>query len=320
MEIVLLQTKVEEQELLRLSREFPQIFFLQTTDLLYKSLSPDDWAKVEVLFGNKLKKEELEQATELRWIHCPYPTLNLLCLKEIHEHGNVMITLGEEENYFQVAEYVIAGILAFTKHLFHWERVNLEPNLVWDSKWRDSMETLRGKRLIQVGLGKVGDEIARRAQEMGMEVWGVDDKKSFHPNCKKVVTFHELQAALSKGDVVSVAMPRNDQRYHLIGAKELQAIPEGAIFTFVGMKTVLDEHQLEKTREKFRGVLLDFYYQMPLSPASKLWGMPNVLVTPQVAPRPQDVSAEAMKTFRFNLRQFLHGNFIDMKNVFRYHG
>jgi phosphoglycerate dehydrogenase-like enzyme len=317
MNIVLLQSKIPERDLLQLSEEFPQILFIQTSDILYKSLSAEEWAKVEILYGYKLSASEFEMASQLKWIHSPLSYLNLLCTKELKEHGNVMITVAEEENVYQVAEYVISGILAFTKNLFHWHDTNKNPDLVWDSKWRDNMTTLKGKRLIQVGLGEVGTEIARRAKLLDLDVWGISYRKTFHPWCSKVFTFKEMKDILPYGDVVSVSMPRHDQRVGLFGEEEFDAMKEDSILTLVGMKTVFDEKGLTKVASngKFRGIFIDSYYQVPVSSSSKWWNLPNILITPKVSPRPKGSSSMSFHNFRYNLRQFLHGNFVDMKNV-----
>ncbi|MCE5316094.1 MAG: hypothetical protein LLG04_01850 [Parachlamydia sp.] len=66
---------------------------------------------------------------------------------------------------------------------------------------------------------------------------------------------------------------------------------------------------------RVRGILLDASYQTPISAASPLWKIPNIIITPEVAPRPKLTERQAFRTFLYNLRQYLHGNFRDMRNL-----
>lgn len=321
MNIVLLQSKVSEKELAKLFREFPQILFLQLTDSAFKTLSQEDWARIEVLYGNKLTPEQLAQAHQLKWIHCPTQNLNPLCLQALEEQGNILLTIAEEENAAQAAEFILSAVLAFTKNLFHWHEAKNVPDMVWDSKWRDSMATLAGKRMVQVGLGTVGIEIARVFNLMGVEVWGVSEKETFHPFCKKVFTFKNLAKALETGDIISIALPRSSQRSGLIRREELKMMKDGAILSILGFKSTIDEKALAAAaaKGKFRGIVLDAYYQIPISSSSVLWDLPNILITPEVGPRPKGEGAESIRAFRYNMRQYLHGNFADMRNLVTAH-
>jgi len=317
MNIVLLQAKLSEEEIDQLLREFPQYLFLAFRETSYKNLGKEDWARVEVLYGNRLTAEELEMALQLRWIHSPVPNLNPLCLHEIDERGKIIITSMKEENATQIAEFVIGGVLAYAKNLFHWEDADRNPTSLWDSKWRESMWSLEGRTFLQIGLGVVGTEIARRAKDLGMHVWGVHEQKTFHPFCQKIFSMQELHSVLPAADVVSVALPRGKQKLNFIKRSELELMRDEAILSIVGMKNIVDEDALAtlSKKGKFRGVLLDAYYQMPIAQSSKLWEAPNIIITPEVAPRPKTEKGESMRVFRYNLRQYLHSNFTDMRNV-----
>lgn len=317
MHIVLLQSRLSDEEVTELIDEFPQYLFLAPSELSFQQLGEEEWERVEIIYGNRLSKENLQFAHQLRWIHSPVPNLNPLCLDQLEKKGSVIVTVTREENAYQIGEYVMCGMLAFAKNLFHWLEADRSPSLLWDSKWRESMWTLKDKIFVQIGLGKVGTEIARRARQFEMKVWGVQEKKSFHSECHRVFSMDELHDVLPCGDVVCAALPRPQQKGILFGKQEIKLMKEDSIFIMIGSKSLIDEQSLadEKDTDKFRGILLDAFYQMPIAPSSKLWKLPNTVITPEVAPRPKSAEKEAYRHFRYNLRQYVHGNFSDMRNA-----
>jgi len=317
MNIILLQGQLTLQEIDQLLKEFPQYLFLSLSEAAYKNLSPDHWSRLEVLYGFRLAKEELAIADQLRWIHCPGPYLNRLCMDEIEKQGTILVSHTIDENIPQMGEFAIAAMLAFAKNLFAWKETNQFPALVWDSKWRDSMWTLKNKILLQIGLGKVGTEITRRARELEMRVWGIDQHYSFHPHCHKIFQLSDLRSVLPLADVVSLCLPRGREYHHWFQLEELELMKEDSILLSIGSSTVFDENALVQVAKtgKFRGILLDAFYQMPIPATSPLWKIPNVIITPDVAQRPKSTQRQAFRLFLYNLRQYVHGNFKDMRNL-----
>ncbi|MGA8165125.1 MAG: NAD(P)-dependent oxidoreductase [Waddliaceae bacterium] len=317
MNIVLLQTRLSEEEIQVLIDDFPQYLFLSPSDATYKNLGKKEWGSIEVLYGSHFSQNELSMAHSLRWIHCPIPNLSALCLKDIQKQGNIIVTCTPEENIRQIGEYVMGGILAFAKNLFHWLEARKHPVILWDSKWRESMWTLNKRVFLQIGLGRVGVELARQAKQMEMQVWGVQEQRTFHAYCHKVFSFKELHSVLPAADVVSVALPRAKQQEPFLKKDILELMKDDSILVIIGAKALIDEEALIEAAatEKYRGILWDAFYQMPVPPQSKLWNIPNLLITPEVAPRPKSTDKESYRNFRYNLRQYLHGNFTDMRHV-----
>lgn len=316
MRIVLLQNKLSEHGIREMIHEFPSFFFLAPREVHYRQLGDEEWARIEIIYGNHLTEEELAKTRKLRWIHSPVPNLDPLCLNAL-DKKDIIVTTTREENTAQIGEYVIGGILAYAKNLFHWEAADKNPTLLWDSKWRDSMWMLKDRIFLQIGLGKVGTEIARRAKLMEMRVWGIQETRTFHPHCQKVFNFQDLPTILPAVDVVSLALPRAQQKTTLFRKKEFELMKEDAILVIIGSKGLIDEEallEIATTQKKFRGILFDAFYQKPISPSSPLWNIPNILITPEVAPRPKLVEKEAYHTFRYNFRQYAHNNFTDMRN------
>lgn len=315
MNTVIIQTPLIDAEITQLKKEFPQFEFIV---IPRHGVQEKIWQSAEVLFGERFTEEELMIASNLRWIHTPTPFIQRLCLKVIESKGNILISNTPESNVFQIGEYVMAAVLSFAKNLFHWKAADLFPPLLWDCKWRNNMWSLKGKIFLQIGLGKEGLEIAKRAQLAEMKVWGVEKLASFHPYCEKNFAFSDLDHLLPDADIVSLVIPYGEMGSGLkFDEKELNLMKEDSILIILGTTRHINEEALYQLSKggKFRGILIDAYYQTAISPQSKLWTTPNLLLTPGVAPRPKAPDKEAYKLFRHNLRQYIHGNFLDMQNL-----
>lgn len=316
MNIVLLQSKLHLEEIDQLLKEFPQYLFLTVNDASYRTLQKNQWQAVEVIYGNRLNKEDLAQAPALRWIQVPNSQLNRISMEAVHERGSIIVSTTPDDNIEQVGEFVIGGILTFAKNFIHWSEADRFPNLLWDSKWRDEMWTLKGKTLLQVGLGRVGAEIAKRARQLDMVIWGLDEKKNFHPHCDKTFSFADLHSVLPAVDIVSISLPATKEYEKRFGATEFHLMKEDSILSLIGSTSILDaeslvQHELEG---KFRGILIDAPYATPLSQSSPLWDLKTKIITPEASTRPKSKQRHAFRLFLYNFRQFVHGNFKDLKN------
>ncbi|MEX1013480.1 MAG: NAD(P)-dependent oxidoreductase [Waddliaceae bacterium] len=319
MNIVLLQAKLRDDELNSLMEEFPQYLFLTLSEFSIHKLDKRNWERVEVFYGGHLNSEELAMAKNLRWIHTTTPHFARLSMDEIVERGNILVTSTKEENITQVGEFVIGSILMFAKNLHHWKEADVLPDILWDSKWRDSMWSLESKTLLQIGLGKFGTEITKQCKQMGMRTWGVKEKRSFHPHCQKTFSFSELNSVLPNADIVSLAMPRELPPKEILGADAFHLMKEDSILIILGDRKFINEEALANASKegKFRGILIDAPFLIPIPISSPLWGIENMVITPEVSARPKAKDGEAFHVFRHNLRQYVHENFLDMSNLFR---
>lgn len=317
MNIILLQVKLSHREINQLFKEFPHHLYLSLPGTTYKELTREQWALVEIIYGNRLTHDELNLAPELRWLHCPTPHLNQLCYQDILNKETVLVTTTKEENTQQIGEYVMSGVFAFSKNLFEWVKVDQDSRFIWDSKLRDSMKQVQGQTFLQVGLNTQGGEIARQAKLNGMKVIGASERGGFHPHCQKTLLLDEIEKVLPTADVVCLTLPLSRDFEGWFTREDLELMKDDALLILIGASNIINEEDLVAvtTRGKFRGVMIDAFYQIPIPPSSPLWKIPHVIITPEASPRPKSEDKASFQLFRFNLRQYLHGNFAEMKNI-----
>ena len=312
---VILQHPLTVEQIDLLLREFPQYTFFSISYEERHTLPAQDWGQTEVFFGNHLSAQMLQQASQLRWIHLPTDDTNHLCMPEIYRKGNVLVSETVPPHSNEVARFVIAAVMAFGKQLFKWKEVSNHPGLLWESKWRETMWDFSDTVLLQIGLNHVGMAITQQAQQLGLRTWGVQERRSFQPHCSKTIALKDLHSVLPNADVVVLSLPKDKKYYRWLGWREIELLKDDALLIVVGSNRVVDEQALAATGSRLRGIVIDAYAETPIPVSSSLWQLPNIIVTPQAATLPHRSQDVGFQTFCYNFRQYLHGNFSDMRNI-----
>lgn len=319
MNIVLLRAKLKLEEIDKLLGEFPQYLFLSLTGEGCASLSAEQWSRVEILYGEELDREELKKAHQLKWMHLSGDDLRNIPLKELKERKNILISTTPPPNIELLGEFIANAILSFSMNLFSWKEASHFPALIWDCKWKETMLTAKEITLLQYGLNRAGEEIAKRGKGCGMKVWGVQEKRTFHPHCHKTVSINNVHSILPNMDVVVLSFPKEREYHNVFGKGEFDLMKKEALLFVVGNNRAVDEKALVDALDKgkFRGVLIDLDRNTPLSINSKLWKRPNVIITPDISRNEEAAEGMAFQTFRYNMRQYLHGNINDMHHMLK---
>lgn len=317
MNVILLQITLLPHELDLLLKEFPQYLIFSLSEASYKNLTPPYWENIEILFGSRLTQEDLSKAQQLHWIHCPSANLSRLCLEDIQKKRHLLISTTLEENIPQIGEFVMGAVLAFSKNLFGWKELQATPSQLWDSKWRQSMDTLQNKIWLQIGVTRPSQEIARQARHFNMRVFGIESKPSFHPHFHKILGYEALADILPQADVVCIHMAKKADPNFFLHLSHLEQIKPGAILVLLGSTGMVNEEDLALAAKsgKFRGMLIDANFSSHIAEDSPLWNLPNLIITPEVSPRPKSTERTAFRIFLYNLRQYVYGNFKDMRHL-----
>ena len=201
-------------------------------------------------------------------------------------HG-VRLASAAGVNANAVAEHAMAMILAIERRiatgrdnqaLAHWRP------MISEIAAREA--ELAGRTIVIVGLGRIGARLARFAKAFDMSVIGVKrDLSSGAGVADKVAAVTNLKSVLPEADVVVLACPLTPETENLIDATALAAMKPSALLVNVSRGRVVDEVALIAALQakKLRAAALDVTREEPLPPASPLWSMPNVLVTPHTA-------------------------------------
>ena len=205
-----------------------------------------------------------------------------------------------------VAEHCLAMMMALTRRLPHY--ITAMPT----GAWRPHLghDQLAGAVACVVGLGSLGQAVARRCAAMGMGVVGVrrhPERPS--PAVGEVFGPHDLRTAVRAADHVILALPGGPDTEGLFGREVFESMKPGAYFYNVGRGGAVVERELiDRLRSgRLTGAGLDVFAAEPLPADSPLWRLENCIVTPHVAGDTADHTDKLCELMDFNLRSYRSG-------------
>jgi glyoxylate reductase len=196
-----------------------------------------------------------------------------------------------------VADLTVALILACRRNLVLSDRFVREQR--WQRSWaRPELlgHDLGGSTLGLVGMGRIGSEVARRAEAFGMRV--------VHHRRGGGLPLDEL---LRTADVVSLHVPLTPETHGLVSRERLALLRDGATLVNTARGAIVDEEALVDELVSGRiSAGLDVFTSEPHVP-ERLLGLPNVVLTPHVASATVETRAAMTRVLVDNVLAFLRG-------------
>jgi glyoxylate reductase len=168
-----------------------------------------------------------------------------------------------------------------------------------------------GKRLGIVGLGRIGQAVARRARGFGLSIH-YHNRKRVHPEIEQELgaTYWEsLDQMLARMDVVSVHCPHTPATYHLLCARRLKLLQPHAYVVNTSRGEVIDEKALTEMlqRRQIAGAGLDVFENEPaVNPA--LLELDNVVLLPHLASATVEGRIDMGEKVLINIKTFVDGH------------
>lgn len=185
-------------------------------------------------------------------------------------------------NTIAVAELFFGSLLAFLRKLGAADQSMREGR--WDRSALLGTE-IRGRRIGIVGLGRIGGEVALRARAFGAEVAAYDPYiQQSRFDALRVERLENLEDLIRRSDILTVHTPLNDETRNMIGAKELQLLPPGAIVANLARGGIVNETDLlaELKSGRLGGAIIDAFSKEPLAADHPLRTLSNVFLTPHL--------------------------------------
>ncbi len=228
----------------------------------------------------------------------------------LQEHGvplHVTVTGVADSSAAVVAEHAMALLLALARRLP--EAAMRGQREKWDRSYAAGVISLEGRTLCLAGYGRIGKEIARRAQAFGMRCIAVNRSGANDaPDlAQQVLPVERLHEALAQADAIAISLPLAPDTQGLFGAREWAACRRGALIVNVGRGAVIHTDSLVAALHdgQLAGAGLDVTDPEPLPDGHPLWTAPGVLVSPHVGGAG---STEGLKRLaalvRENIRRF----------------
>jgi D-2-hydroxyacid dehydrogenase (NADP+) len=246
----------------------------------------------------------LGEAAQLRWIQLISAGVPGELCQPAHQRGLTVTNLAGLYGP-SIAEHAFALMVTLARNLHVAFRNQVERH--WDRTVANTMTDLQGKTLAVVGLGNIGQSIARLGRAYGMRVVGCRRTDRPTPHVDRVYPCRELRAMLGEADYVAVAAPLTPHTEGLLGEAEFAALKRGAVYVNVSRGGVAQEKALlaALASGQVSAAGLDVYAVEPLPPEHPFWTMPQVLVSPHYSGEVVNNSARPAERFARNLRRWL---------------
>ena len=260
----------------------------------------------DVLISPDLKLLTEENSTKLKWLHLTSAGANKL--PDFILKSDILITNSSGVHPIPISEHVFGLMLMLTRNLH-----KSHSNQIKQKKWVRNYEEyqpleLFGKTIIIVGMGRIGERIAKIADCFGMNMYGVvrnpNKRRNGHA---KLFEMSDLPSLLKEGDFVVNCLPGTDHTKEIFNSKLFKHFKPSAFFINIGRGTSVVEKDLIKSLESgtIAGAGLDVFEIEPLPETSPLWNLENVIITPHYSGWTPKYTERVIDIFIENLNAYL---------------
>ena len=187
-------------------------------------------------------------------------------------------------NSVSVAEHAMYMLLASARLVKKYDRFVREQG--WLQRLSDLPADLAGKKILVVGIGRIGSRTVKRCVAFDMEVFVLDPNVSAADIEKAGATkVTDLKAILPKVDFVSVHCPKAPETIDMFNSETLGLMKSDAFLVNTARGGIVNEDALFEALSagKLRGAGLDVLDKEPPDPANKLFTLENVIFSPHMA-------------------------------------
>ncbi len=250
-------------------------------------LTPQDLAQIigpyeglVVRSATKVTKEVIEKADHLKVIGRAGVGLDNVDADAATKRGIIVMNV-PAGNTISTAEHTLSMIMACARriaqadaslHSGQWERTKFVGT------------ELFGKTLGIVGLGKIGTEVAKRAQSFGMQILAYDPFLSQERAQQLDIQLTDLANLYKSADFITVHVPLTAETKGMISAKEMATMKKGVRLINCARGGIIHELDLAQAVKEGRvaGAAIDVFEEEPPAKDHPLLQLPQVVVTPHL--------------------------------------
>ena len=180
----------------------------------------------------------------------------------------------------------------------------------WSPTWMMG-HRITGKRLGIIGMGRIGQAVARRAKAFGLQIH-YHNRNQVSPKIEELLEatyWDSLDQMLSRMDIVSVNCPHTPATFHLMNARRLDLMQPGSYIINTARGEVIDEAALARALEtgKIAGAGLDVFEREP-NVNKKLMAHPNTVLLPHMGSATIEGRIEMGEKVIINIKTFADGH------------
>ena len=307
MNLLILEQLAEEYKKV-LQPKFPEVFIHAAKK---EEEIGDFIEKTDVLLTFRISDEMIQKVSRLQWIQSLATGVDYIVhLPSLRKE--VLVTSTRGIHGPQMSE--MAFLLMFSLNRNFPQMVRNQDQGIWE-RWPAKL--LYKKKVGILGMGVIGEEIAKKSKAFGMLVYGID---IIRRKIEAVDYFYGPEDIIKVAEAVDyfiIVAPYTPQTYQIVNEGVLSAMKPTAFLINIGRGELVNENALIKAlnSKKIAGAALDAFNQEPLPPDHPFWKMKSVIVTPHVGGASDIYVEQALTIFEENLHRFLRG---ERKNLINF--
>lgn len=272
-----------------------------TVDELMKTVS--DYHALIVRSRTKITQDILKAGKLLKVVGRAGAGLDNIDLEAAQKLG-VKVLNAPEAASEAVAELTLGFLLSLARNIPKADRA------MKDEKWIKHDLTgweLRGKTFGTIGLGNIGERVARLTKALGMKIL-ITKRTPPDPAILRELDaeFVPLEESLRRSDVVTIHVPYTAETHHMVSEREFKAMKKGAYVINTSRGAIVDEKALLKALQsgKLGGAALDVFEVEPPTDWA-LMQLPNVVCTPHIGAQTEEAQKQASVLLAERIISFL---------------
>ena len=236
-----------------------------------------------LLRTTRLDKEILQHCNNLKIISrhgVGYDNVDLNFLNE----NKIALCITSTSNAVSVAEHVLSFFIYLTKNLSLSDSLVKEGNFEKRSELPNFFELYKKKVLI-IGFGRIGKEVAKRCLGFDMEVYVYDPFLNNEVIIRNQCIPIEKNQGLAKADFITIHLPLNGDTKNFISQTELNVMKKNSVLVNTSRGGIVNEKDLYTALElkKIQGAGMDVFVSEPPESNHPFFKLDNILLTPHNA-------------------------------------
>ncbi|ADG13187.1 D-3-phosphoglycerate dehydrogenase [Methanocaldococcus infernus ME] len=305
------------EEAIKILKELGDV--VVATDLSREELLKEieDTDILVVRSGTKVDRELIERGKRLKIIGRAGVGVDNIDVEAATERGIIVVNAPDASS-ISVAELTIGLMLAAARNIV--QANNSVKRGEWNRKKFKGIE-LYGKTLGVVGLGRIGQQVVKRAKAFGMNIIAYDPyvSKEFAESLG-VKLVDDLNKLCELSDVITLHVPLTPKTKNMIGEEQIKRMKEGAIIVNCARGGLIDEKALYEAlkNKKIRAAALDVFEEEPPK-NNPLLELENLICTPHLGASTEEAQRAAGTIVAEQIKKIVNGelaeNIVNMPNL-----
>jgi glycerate dehydrogenase len=276
-------------------------------------------ADAEIVFVNKLHitREIMDACPNIKFISVVATGFNKIDLVAAKEKG-ILVSNVPSYGSKAIGQHAVALLMEITNHIAHHDKEVRKMRKSSDTDWAFwdyPLFELEYKTMGVIGLGRIGQTVAKTGLALGMNVIAHDAFES--EEMKSLgIKYVSLDELLSSSDVISLHCPLTEDNHDMINKDTIAKMKDGVILLNNSRGGLVDEDALADALKsgKVGAAGLDTVKVEPITPDCPLLNAPNCFLSPHISWASLDCRRRLIRLAVENVKAYLNGNPINIVN------